>query len=373
MRADALLAEHVEQVLLDPAVEQRVRRLVDQQRRAQLAQDPRRLFGARTRVGRDAGVQRLALPHRGVERAERFLERRVRIEPVRVEDVDVVEPHALQALVEAREQVLARAPLAVRARPHVVAGLGGDDQLVAVGHEVLAVQPAEVDLGRSVRRPVVVREVEVRDAEVERAAQDRALALDRPVVAEVVPEAERDRRQLEAAASAAAVRHQVVVAVVGSEVGHRITYWRISTTWLGLTGDRERGAVDLLERVVVLLGVQRHERLVQRRRHAGVERRVPLPVLLTEADDHHVGLLEQSPRADRVHARAEVVLPERLVLGTEDRHAGVVARRVVGDRTAELDVEPGLRRALLDLGAPVGVDLAGEVHLPRHGREMLPG
>ena len=41
--ADAELAERVEQVRLDPAVEERVRRLVDQERRAELAQDRRRL------------------------------------------------------------------------------------------------------------------------------------------------------------------------------------------------------------------------------------------------------------------------------------------------------------------------------------------
>ena len=48
------------------------------------------------------------------------------------------------------------------------------------------------------------------DAEVEGPARDRAAELVRPVVAEVVPEAERDRRQLQAAAAAAAVLHPLV-------------------------------------------------------------------------------------------------------------------------------------------------------------------
>ena len=90
------------------------------------------------RVGRDAGVERLALADGAVERTQRLLQRRLRIRPVRVEDVDVVEPHPREALVEAREQVLARAPLAVGAGPHVVAGLRRDDQLVPVGPEVVA-------------------------------------------------------------------------------------------------------------------------------------------------------------------------------------------------------------------------------------------
>jgi hypothetical protein len=124
------------------------------------------------------------------ERAHRLLERRLRVEPVRVEDVHVLEPHPLETLVEAREQVLARAPLAVRAGPHVVAGLGRDHELVAERREVLGQQRPEDLLGRAVRRPVVVREVEVRDPAVERAPDDRAARLDRPLVPEVLPQAE---------------------------------------------------------------------------------------------------------------------------------------------------------------------------------------
>jgi hypothetical protein len=138
---------------------------------------------------------------------------------VRVEDVDVLQPHPREALVERGEQVLARAPLAVRAGPHVVAGLGGDHELVAQGGEVGGHDAAEVLLGRAGRRAVVIGEVEVRDAEVERAAQDRALVVERVVVAEVVPEPQRDGREQEAAAAGAPVGHRVV-AILGGGVGH---------------------------------------------------------------------------------------------------------------------------------------------------------
>ena len=50
----------------------------------------------------------------------------------------------------------------------------------------------------------------MRDAEVERAPEDRAAVRERPVVAEVLPEAERDAGQLQAAAADAAVRHALV-------------------------------------------------------------------------------------------------------------------------------------------------------------------
>ena len=60
----------------------------------------------------------------------------------------------------------------------------------------------------------------MRDPEVERAADDRAARLERPVVPEVLPEAERDRRQQQPAAAGAAVVHPLV-AVVGGHVRHR--------------------------------------------------------------------------------------------------------------------------------------------------------
>ena len=200
------------------------------------AQDARRLPGLRRRVRRDAGVERLALPDGGRERPHRLLERGVGIESVRVEDVDVVETHAPQALIEAREHVLPRATaLPVRPRPHVPAGFRRDDQLVPIRGEVLPEQSAEVDLGAPVRRPVVVGEVEVGDPEVERGAEHRTLRVQRRRVAEVLPEAERDRRELQPAPPTGAVRH-AVVSIGRSLVPHGCT---VPEPWL----PRPRGSV----------------------------------------------------------------------------------------------------------------------------------
>ena len=158
------LLQRVEQaVVLDPPIDHRVRRLVDEQRGSELGEDRRGLPRARRVVRRDAGVQRPSGAHRGVERSHRLLQRRVRIDSMRVEDVDVVEAHAGQRLVERRQQVLPRPPVAVGTRPHVVAGLRRDDQFVAVRRQIVDEHAAEVHLRRSIRRPVVVGEVEVGD------------------------------------------------------------------------------------------------------------------------------------------------------------------------------------------------------------------
>src|SRR5674476_1196300 len=68
--------------------------------------------------------------------------------------------------------------------------------------EVFGHRAAEVALRRTVRRAVVVREGEVSDAEVERSVQDRALGFKRLVVADVVPETQGDRREVQAACPA---------------------------------------------------------------------------------------------------------------------------------------------------------------------------
>ena len=199
--AHALLLELVEQAALDPAVEHGVRRLVDQQRGAELARDRRGLPGLLGGVRRDAGVERRdptaprcrarpSSPRAGCPGRTGGCRRcRRTSRPIRARDWSSDD-----------EDVLPRATaLAVGAGPHVVAGLGRDHQLVAVGREVLPQPASEVLLRATVGRAVVVGQVDVRHASVEGTAQDRALGLLRPVVAEVLPQAQ-------ATAAAAAVR-----------------------------------------------------------------------------------------------------------------------------------------------------------------------
>ena len=105
-----------------------------------------------------------------------------------VEDVDVLEPQPVQALVQAGQKVFSRPVITVRPGPHVVAGLAGDDQLVAMGVKIRLQDATKVRLGRAVRRAVVVGQVEVGDTAVERAPDDRPLGRERPIIAEVLPQ-----------------------------------------------------------------------------------------------------------------------------------------------------------------------------------------
>jgi hypothetical protein len=121
-------------------------------------------------------------------------------------------------LVERRQQVFARTPFAVWTGPHVITRLGGNDQFVAPLAKVFAHNAAESFLRRAVRRTVVVRQIKMRDAQIKRATNYRAGVLKRILRAEIMPEAERDQREPDAGASAAAVKIWRIVAGGGGRI-----------------------------------------------------------------------------------------------------------------------------------------------------------
>ena len=143
-------------VLLDGAVEDVVFVLVDDERHVQFCQNCGGLFHRRTIVVGQTHVQGLAGVHGLSQRAHRLLKRGFRIRVVVVEDVHIIQAQAFQRLVEAGEQVLAAAEVAIGACPHFIAGLGGDDEFVAVMLEVLGEQQSAVLLGLAGFGAVVV-------------------------------------------------------------------------------------------------------------------------------------------------------------------------------------------------------------------------
>ena len=96
--------------------------------------------------------------------------------------------HPLQRLIQTADQVLAAAVVAVGARPHVEARLGGDNQLVAMGVPVAIHVHAEIALGLAVGRSVVVGPIEVGDSAVKGRAQQALLHAEERDIAEIVPQ-----------------------------------------------------------------------------------------------------------------------------------------------------------------------------------------
>src|SRR5690606_21682578 len=73
---------------------------------------------------------------------------------------------------------------------------------------------------------------------------------------------------------------------------------------------------------------------------------------------------------DGVDLGGLVITPE-VTFDLAQMVAGSVARRMVGHRRGEDDVQPGSFRAALDLLAPIGVDLAGQKDCETHDSKLL--
>ena len=201
-------------VFLHRAVQDGVAILVDDKRHMQLIQNGCGLFQRWAVIIGQACIQCLAAAHSLGQCAHRLLQRSLGVHAVVVENVHVVQPHAAQALIQAGQQVLAAAPIAVGAVPHRVSRLGGDDQLVAVGHQVVPQNFAKVGLGRARFRAVVVGQVKVGDAVVKGGTAERPHVLVGRSIAKIVPQPQRDGRQQQSTAAAAAVGQDSVTALV---------------------------------------------------------------------------------------------------------------------------------------------------------------
>ena len=98
--------------------------------------------------------------------------------------------------------MFAGAPVAVGAFPHLVARLCRDDHFVAVSGEVGVEDTAEVNLSGARLWSIVVGEVEMSDAAVEGVEEYLTCVGEAVFGAEVVPEAERDLWEEQAAPAA---------------------------------------------------------------------------------------------------------------------------------------------------------------------------
>ncbi|MNL68076.1 hypothetical protein D3C87_1927410 [compost metagenome] len=96
---------------------------MDHAGRAELLQNAERLARTAGRVVGQPDVKRLALSYQQIQGGHGFFQRRIRIRSMVIEDIHVFQPHTLQALIQAGDQVLFRAPIPIRPGPHGVTGL----------------------------------------------------------------------------------------------------------------------------------------------------------------------------------------------------------------------------------------------------------
>ena len=125
---------------------------------------------------------------------------------------------------------------------------------------------------------------------------------------------------------------------------------------------RQGRRVHFLQRVIDRRIVQGDDRLADAAGIARVERGVPLFVLVAEAHHDHVRTLDQGAGADGVDHRPLVILPVGVRFLAQDVDAAVVAGVMIGNGGQEFDRQAGFGHAFLDLLAPIGMDLAGQVN-----------
>ena len=217
--AHVLPCQGSQQLVFNIAGKHIVARLADQEGDPPGLHDFGRLLCTVRRVVRDSDIQGSAAVHDGLQGAHGLLQRGLRIRAVVVEDVDIVQMHPLQALIRARNQVLSAAEVAVGAGPHVIARLGRDDELIPIGAPVAVHEDAEVGLGLSVRRTVVVGQIKMGDSRVKGRAQDLLLHAQGRDVPEIVPQAEGEPRQHQAAVSAPSVKIASFIARLTRGIG----------------------------------------------------------------------------------------------------------------------------------------------------------
>ena len=203
---DTLLVAEVEDALvLRRTVEEIESALIDEEGYVALKQIVVGKLQGRERPAGYADIESLALTDYIDKGLQRLLERCLGVVAMAIEEVDIVEVHATQRLVEACHEILPRTPVAIRTGPHVVTRLGGDEEFVAVGTEVIVDESAHRLLSTAVGRSVVVGKVEMYDTVFEGISRDLAGTFVGIVGSEVVPKAKRNLGQENSTPSTAAI------------------------------------------------------------------------------------------------------------------------------------------------------------------------
>ena len=107
---------------------------------------------------------------------------------------------------------------------------------------------------------------------------------------------------------------------------------------LGMFCDSKGGRIDLFQRMLVFRPVENDQRFPQGRCNTCVKRCVPLPVFVAKPDNHDICLANATAGADGIDAGALVIMPELVVLLSQDHNATVVTCIMIGHGAVEADI-----------------------------------
>ena len=106
-----------------------------------------------------------------------------------VEDIHVVESKALQALIQARNQIFPASPVAVRSRPHIVTGFRTDDQFIPISRKLVPQNQTQILLCAPRLRAVIIGQVKMSNAMVKSGKAELFHIFIRSCISKIVPEA----------------------------------------------------------------------------------------------------------------------------------------------------------------------------------------
>ena len=139
-----------------------------------------------------------------------------------IKHVYIVHVHPPKGLVDAGHEVLLAAEIAVWPRPHIIPGLGGQEQFIPVGFPVPLHVQTEVPFCLTIGRAIVVGKVKMDDSMIESRPQKALLRLKRGDRAKIVPQAKRNSGKHNAAVAAALVLHPFIT--IGGWLVHKQSF-----------------------------------------------------------------------------------------------------------------------------------------------------
>src|SRR5690606_36587089 len=117
-----------------------------------------------------------------------LFQRSIRIKPMRIKNIHIIDPHPLKTLIAACDQIFSASPFPIRSGPHVITRLGGNHQLITMPAEVFPENSSESSLRTPCRRTVIICQVKMRNAQVEGLVTDCLFVSVSKIVSESMPQ-----------------------------------------------------------------------------------------------------------------------------------------------------------------------------------------
>ena len=177
----------LQSVLLNISYKHGIFSLVDNKRCPQLLEQFCCRNGLLLIVVGNSHIQCLTGSDNAIQCTNGLLQRCIWIRSVMVEDIHIIQSHALQALIQAGYQILFAAPVAIRAGPHIITGLRGNDQFITIPSQSFCKDPSKIFLRTARYRSIIICQIKMCNAMVKCCVAHVLHIIKIPIGAEIVP------------------------------------------------------------------------------------------------------------------------------------------------------------------------------------------